>query len=477
MIELRQNKIWSDSLNSTLEFDQPWDYVDRGLHKFICFGEGGGRRSSGRSSGRRANLELDIAPAPSVQAGPSGGGSATGFSPDLVNLGAPPALFGQSPDVIYGEGPSDSLLGGTGARPLTDSLAASLAAPLVEALTPKEPVVPPGYNPSATNSFADFDDMTGFGPVSRADIASVPGFASEINPGLNIFGYQTGIGRGMFGDYTSTDSDTAQGDTSQGYGTKSVGSFDPLGFLAGVGKAALSLAAPGAGLAVTAAQELGKPEGMKTTDALSNVFGSDRGLTRDQVMGTPYGREAPAVDVYRGSLSPGETALLDRAEENLADPMAMATNLMKARFYSPEMGRTEFLPRGDEPLQGYTRPLYVGPTLDPYEKPVKRAQGGLAGIPYFEGRVMPTGDPKEDGMSDNIPFVIAGQEGGQMGMQPAILSPDEYVIPADVVSMLGNGSSTAGSNQLDQFISNFRMDKYGRPKQPPEMRGGLSSLA
>ena len=104
-------------------------------------------------------------------------------------------------------------------------------------------------------------------------------------------------------------------------------------------------------------------------------------------------------------------------------------------------------------------------------------QGGLAGIPYFEGRVMPTGDPKEDGMSDNIPFVIAGQEGGQMGMQPAILSPDEYVIPADVVSMLGNGSSTAGSNQLDQFISNFRMEKYGRPKQPPEMRGGLSSLA
>ena len=108
---------------------------------------------------------------------------------------------------------------------------------------------------------------------------------------------------------------------------------------------------------------------------------------------------------------------------------------------------------------------------------LKFEQGGLAGIPYFEGRVMPTGDPKEDGMSDNIPFVIAGQEGGQMGMQPAILSPDEYVIPADVVSMLGNGSSTAGSNQLDQFISNFRMDKYGRPKQPPEMRGGLNSLA
>ena len=449
MIELRQNKIWSDSLNSTLEFDQPWDCINKGLHKFICFGEGGGGRSSRRGgSGRRANLGLDIAPAPAAQAGPSGGGggtrSATGFSPDLVNLGAPPVLFGQAPDVIYGEGPSDYLLGGTA------GLETGLAAQLATALFPPEPTVPGpppalGFasstlNPDIENRNPEMmnlnivstptDEMVGFGPVSRADIASIPGLSREVNPGLNIFGYQTGLGRGMFGDYTSSDSDTAEGDRSQGYGTRSVGSFDPFGFFAGLGKAALSLAAPGAGLAITAAQELGKPEGMKTTDALSNVFGSDRGLTKDQVMRTPYGKEdKPFVKVYRGSLSPGETALLDTVKENLEN------------------------------------------------KPIKKAQGGLAGIPYFEGRVMPTGDPKEDGMSDNIPFVIAGQEGGQMGMQPAILSPDEYVIPADVVSMLGNGSSTAGSNQLDQFISNFRMEKYGRPKQPPEMRGGLSSLA
>jgi hypothetical protein len=130
------------------------------------------------------------------------------------------------------------------------------------------------------------------------------------------------------------------------------------------------------------------------------------------------------------------------------------------------------------------------PLGDPYEQGgylggvSGRAHGGLlqlaggGSVPYFEGRVMPTGNLTEDGMSDNIPFVIAGkQEGGQMGMQPAVLSPDEYVIPADVVSMLGNGSSTSGANDLDQFINNFRMDKYGRPKQPPEMSGGLSSLA
>ena len=61
MIELKQNNIWSDSLNSFLNFDEPWTYIDKELHKFICFaggggngggnGGGGGGRSGGRSTG------------------------------------------------------------------------------------------------------------------------------------------------------------------------------------------------------------------------------------------------------------------------------------------------------------------------------------------------------------------------------------------------------------------------------------------
>ena len=60
MIELKQNNIWSDSLNSFLNFDEPWTYIDKELHKFICFaggggssggGNGGGSRSGGRSTG------------------------------------------------------------------------------------------------------------------------------------------------------------------------------------------------------------------------------------------------------------------------------------------------------------------------------------------------------------------------------------------------------------------------------------------
>ena len=50
-----------------------------------------------------------------------------------------------------------------------------------------------------------------------------------------------------------------------------------------------------------------------------------------------------------------------------------------------------------------------------------------------------------DGMSDSIPFTIEGT-------QPAILSRDEYVLPADIVSMMGNGSSDAGAEKIDTFI-------------------------
>lgn len=81
-------------------------------------------------------------------------------------------------------------------------------------------------------------------------------------------------------------------------------------------------------------------------------------------------------------------------------------------------------------------------------------------MPAFEGRVKGQGD----GMSDDIPFNIEGQ-------QPALLARDEYVIPADVVAMVGNGSSDAGSDKIDGAIANIRQQKYGRAQQPRETEG------
>ena len=96
-------------------------------------------------------------------------------------------------------------------------------------------------------------------------------------------------------------------------------------------------------------------------------------------------------------------------------------------------------------------------------------EGGDVGE-YFEGQV----EGKGDGMSDEIPFQV---EGGNPDF--ALLSKDEYVIPADVVSMLGNGSSDAGADELDDFVKDTRKEAFGREKQQTEIDAekGLSSIA
>jgi hypothetical protein len=63
-----------------------------------------------------------------------------------------------------------------------------------------------------------------------------------------------------------------------------------------------------------------------------------------------------------------------------------------------------------------------------------------------------------DGMSDDIPATIADK-------QPARLANEEFVIPADVVSHLGNGSSESGAKVLYEMMSRIRKARTGNPKQ------------
>lgn len=61
---------------------------------------------------------------------------------------------------------------------------------------------------------------------------------------------------------------------------------------------------------------------------------------------------------------------------------------------------------------------------------------------------------------------------GQKDNVPAMLSEDEYVIPADVTAHLGDGSSKSGGSVLDKFVANVRAQKAvkGQPPKakPPE---------
>ena len=90
----------------------------------------------------------------------------------------------------------------------------------------------------------------------------------------------------------------------------------------------------------------------------------------------------------------------------------------------------------------------------------KMAQGGITSLPseYAAGGKLLQGPG--DGMSDSIPAVIKGPR-----PQRAALAQGEFVIPADVVSHLGNGSTDAGAKKLYAMMDKIRHARTGNKKQ------------
>ena len=89
------------------------------------------------------------------------------------------------------------------------------------------------------------------------------------------------------------------------------------------------------------------------------------------------------------------------------------------------------------------------------------AQGGS--VPYAAGGKLLQGPG--DGMSDSIVADIDGK-------RPARLADGEFVVPADVVSHLGNGSTDAGAKQLYKMMDRVRQARTGRKEQGKEIQPG-----
>jgi hypothetical protein len=101
-----------------------------------------------------------------------------------------------------------------------------------------------------------------------------------------------------------------------------------------------------------------------------------------------------------------------------------------------------------------------------YERssPMLMAGGGIADLGgYSDGGRMLKGPG--DGMSDSIPAKIGSK-------QPARLADGEFVVPADVVSHLGNGSTDAGARKLYAMMDKVRRARTGKKKQAPAVNTG-----
>lgn len=97
---------------------------------------------------------------------------------------------------------------------------------------------------------------------------------------------------------------------------------------------------------------------------------------------------------------------------------------------------------------------------------IAKAKGGSVGGDYNLGSYSDGGRLLKgpgDGMSDDIPASIADK-------QPARLADGEFVVPADVVSHLGNGSTDAGAKHLYKMMDNVRKARTGRKAQGKKIK-------
>ena len=103
-------------------------------------------------------------------------------------------------------------------------------------------------------------------------------------------------------------------------------------------------------------------------------------------------------------------------------------------------------------------PTYNPPPTQTKEQEEVGMAGPKSGFMMAGGRYL---SGTTDGMADEVP--------ANVGRDEVRLSDGEFVIPADVVSHLGNGNSNAGAAFLHKFMNDVRQERTGNAKQGKEI--------
>jgi hypothetical protein len=178
---------------------------------------------------------------------------------------------------------------------------------------------------------------------------------------------------------------------------------------------------------------------------------------------TPAVPQTNLTDVFKGQ--PGGPDFGQRLGNYIVQnprQAAMITGGMGAMLNPPEMPKRK---RYSGPLSRFN--------FDPDRYRPAFAEGGIMDLPatrrlmgggqlgsYSDGGRLLKGPG--DGMSDDIPAKIGKR-------QPARLADGEFVVPADVVSGIGNGSTDAGAKRLYAMMDKVRQARTGNKKQGREI--------
>lgn len=228
----------------------------------------------------------------------------------------------------------------------------------------------------------------------------------------------------------------------------------------------------------------------------SNVKGALLGALLSQMMSGSSNR-----NVYKG---------LDMSQVGNIKPVTTSFGMGPANYvpysdYSEPNNASLISPGQTNQLNANLGLTGFNPYITPLgQRPVGKAEGGRIPTHYTFGTQVNAEDflaeggmthntnvPMTGGLSSNsnVPMLqgrhdyrngaaVKGEGDGQSDDIPAMLADGEYVIDADIVAALGNGSNKAGADVLDKFRENIRTHKRSAPigKIPPKAKSPLAYL-
>ena len=151
--------------------------------------------------------------------------------------------------------------------------------------------------------------------------------------------------------------------------------------------------------------------------------------------------------MFPRNFAEGGLASMERDANELNDKelISKAVDAIQNELPNPEEVLGVFLARfGEEALRDLVRRVQDGT----FDENVERSEGMVEGA--------------GDGMDDMVPAKLEGE-------QDVLLSDGEFIVPADVVSGIGNGSSEAGSQRLYDMMDRVRELRTGMTEQPDDI--------
>ena len=193
-----------------------------------------------------------------------------------------------------------------------------------------------------------------------------------------------------------------------------------------------------------------KQEGGRTEDGVMTTIIDEKGNELIEIKdkdGNITYRKKTEEEIRRGS--DGNKSLpplgLDFQEGGITSQDPLITATMQAL-----MGRTS-----PEEMDGIIEAFVAKYGTEAFQELRTQVLQSIVPNAQTEGQIKGQGG----GMEDNIDGMIGAE-------QPVAVSPNEYIVAADVVSGLGDGNSDAGAAALDEMMDRVRMTRTGTAQQP-----------